>query len=537
MKPTLQIFESASGHPSLKVSFDDGSIRHIHSSVAPENEYKYFSDIKFHKNNILFIGFGAGYHILDKIETIPTNSNVIIVDLFDELTENAKNNIFNGLKVKTISKKTNRSEIHKILESLNDYQIIKHPASYNIDPKFYECILSYLKIKKVEKLTKKKKALLLYGMFFLEDEISNAIKSTDTLDLLLFPYNNYKSSYEFENILLDTLQKDNIDLIISVNCKGFDGEGHLTRIAYRLGIPIALWFVDDPHPILLNQTQYINDNIYAFCWEKSYLPYLEKLNFKKNKYLPLACDPSLFKSNQQNRHTIDVGFIGSSMGNNFLNDIKRKFIWQDNFERLSKTAAQKLLENHVPNIWNLIQKTAQNLHIEIPFTDDRNRTWLCSHVIHTASMISRKSIVKSLENFPFEIFGDPKGWQDLIGNKFKVHPNIDYRLGLCKAYQEIAININITSCQMPTAVNQRVFDVPMSGSFIINDNQKDMHDLFEIGKEAIVYNDPEDLKNKIKFYLASPHKREDISLNARKRILKEHTYLHRLDTITRIVFS
>lgn len=537
MEQTLQIFKSVSGHPSLKVIFENGNTKHIHSSVAPEKEYEFFQDIKITKRNILFLGFGAGYHILDKLESISKSSNIVIVDLFDELSENAKVNIFKGYNVSTINRNSSNHEISEILSSLNNYQIIKHPASYNINPVFYDKILSYLQLKRVNKSISKKKIMLLQGSFFLESEIQNAIQNSNSLDFLQFPYNKYKSSYEFENILLETIQKENIDLIISVNCKGFDGEGYLSKISSTLDIPIALWFVDDPHPILLNQKQYINDNIYAFCWEKSYLPYLEKLNFKGVQYLPLACDPSLFKIRSENNFTVDIGFIGSSMGNNFLNDIRRKFIWQSSFQSLSEAVAQKLLQSHTSNLWNLIQKNAEELQIEIPFSDERNKTWLCSYIIHTASMLSRRSIIKSLKNMPLEIFGDPEGWYELVGNQFKLHPNIDYRTGLCKAYQNIAVNINITSKQMASAVNQRVFDAPMSGSFIISDNQADMHHLFEIEKEAIIYKNIEDLKEKISFYLSAPEKRREISQNARKRILNDHTYAHRLTKIINTIFD
>jgi spore maturation protein CgeB len=49
------------------------------------------------------------------------------------------------------------------------------------------------------------------------------------------------------------LQKSKPDLFISVNMLGFDGNGIFTEYTSRFGVPVAIWFVDDPRPILLSQ--------------------------------------------------------------------------------------------------------------------------------------------------------------------------------------------------------------------------------------------------------------------------------------------
>lgn len=536
MKPTLQIFESTTGTPSLKVVFPDESVRHIHSTVAPEQEYKYFQDIAFNKKNIILLGFGAGYHIIDKIGNINNDTNIILIDYFEELTENAKNNIFNNRNIKTINVNTNDSDAQLILSKSRDYQIIKHPASYSIAPDFYDKIISFLSIKSNTKKSSKIEVMLLHGTFFLEDEILNAIKKNDHCNLTIFNYNDFKSGYQFESHLFSFMQENGPDLIISVNCKGFDGEGYFCHITKQLNIPVALWFVDDPHPILLNQKKFLQDNIYAFTWEKSYISFLKRFKFKEVNYLPLACDPDIFNLSKQNSIITDIGFIGSSMGEIFLDKIKAKFLWQDKLNKLTSLASQKLIKTPESNPFEIIKNCIIELSINLPFNDDRNITWLCSYIIHTASMISRKEIITSLQDTGIEIFGDPGGWRKILSNRIKLHPNIDYRHDLCSAYQKIGININITSRQMATAVNQRVFDIPMAGSFVITDNQKDMAELFDLEKEAIIYTDIDDLKDKISYYQLNQEERIHISENARNRILEEHTYSDRLNSIINTIY-
>ena len=84
---------------------------------------------------------------------------------------------------------------------------------------------------------------------------------------------------------------------------------------------------------------------------------------------------------------------------------------------------------------------------------------------------------------------------------------------------------------MPSAVNQRVFDIPISGSFVLSDNQKDMEELFEIGKEAICYQNINELKDLIKYFSEDEGKRVEVIEAAQERIKKEHTYNSRISSI------
>ena len=112
--------------------------------------------------------------------------------------------------------------------------------------------------------------------------------------------------------------------------------------------------------------------------------------------------------------------------------------------------------------------------VKVPYSDRRNRTWFRSYIIHTASMMRRKQVIAPLVSSGIQTFGDPEGWRDLCGDNLKTNPDIDYRADLSQIYRNIEINVNITSCQMPSAVNQRVFDIPSCGGFVISDMQDDL---------------------------------------------------------------
>ena len=157
-----------------------------------------------------------------------------------------------------------------------------------------------------------------------------------------FEYGKAGSALSYESRLQCLIQSEKPDVIISVNMLGLMGAGCFLSWP-RSGIPIVVWFVDDPHPILLHQRQFINKNMAAFCWERAYLPFLKSSGFGSVKYLPLAADPEMFPFTEGKSSLCRLGFVGSSMGRKFLSGIAGKFLYRDDMEPFVYTCAQKLL--------------------------------------------------------------------------------------------------------------------------------------------------------------------------------------------------
>lgn len=546
MQDSLQIFTASSGKPSARILLNDDTTRHLHSTVKPESEADYFKDLKFWGNIIVFAGIGLGYHLGKKIKDIPSSALLILIDYYDKLIDHNLNTSFanlsnNTFPISSSNFESNKTELVKLLKTIPSplAQMVKHPASYNIHKDFYEEVTSFIYSSFVQYQTKKtthRKALLLHGNFFLQEECRRAFQEINKEDPFLLKYDALPSGIEYESQLHRSIQKEKPDFILSINMKGFDGNGTLADSALRFDIPIVIWFVDDPHPILLQQSKFINKNMIALCWEKAYIPYLKKSGFEKVVYLPLAADPTLFSHKAPTSPKVQLGFAGTSMGGAFLADIKSKFLWSDSLIPIVEKASEALLVNHDEKISKIIHTISNELSFTLPFTDERNFTWLCSCVIHTASMKKRKEIISSLIPAGVELYGDPEGWKELLGNNSITHPDLDYNTQLCDAYRNIETNLNITSCQMPTAVNQRVFDIPMSGSFVLSDYQQDLGELFEIGKEAVCYKSMDELKELINYYRKNSTNREQVTKAAQKRIKNEHTYAHRIKAISITTF-
>lgn len=73
----------------------------------------------------------------------------------------------------------------------------------------------------------------------------------------------------------------------------------------------------------------------------------------------------------------------------------------------------------------------------------------------------------------------------------------------------------------------RDFEIPMSGGLYFTQYHRELGDVYEIGREVVCYHSPEDLAEKIKFYLSHPDKEEEVRLAGHRRAINEHTWTRR----------
>ncbi len=86
-------------------------------------------------------------------------------------------------------------------------------------------------------------------------------------------------------------------------------------------------------------------------------------------------------------------------------------------------------------------------------------------------------------------------------------------------------------------VNMRVFEALASGAMLITDEADGLEDLFEDGVHLVVYRTDKELPGLIAHYLANDTERQRIAEAGRMRVLREHTYTHRIETLEHTIES
>lgn len=116
-----------------------------------------------------------------------------------------------------------------------------------------------------------------------------------------------------------------------------------------------------------------------------------------------------------------------------------------------------------------------------------------------------------------------------LSQEFKVNVVKAYGRAMAEAYCRSRIGFNRS---LNGDVNMRVFEVMAMGLPLVTDRiGNGLADLFEEGKHFIGYNDRDELLEQVRRLLADDALRAHIGRTAHEKVLAEHTYHHRADTI------
>ena len=105
-----------------------------------------------------------------------------------------------------------------------------------------------------------------------------------------------------------------------------------------------------------------------------------------------------------------------------------------------------------------------------------------------------------------------------------------YLLGASK----ITINRHIDVAEN-YANNMRLFEATGCGALLITDYKDNLSELFEIGKEVVVYRSPEECIELVRYYLAHSDEAEKIAKAGQARTLRDHTYEIRMKQTAKVL--
>lgn len=111
---------------------------------------------------------------------------------------------------------------------------------------------------------------------------------------------------------------------------------------------------------------------------------------------------------------------------------------------------------------------------------------------------------------------------------------VDYYDVMPHVFKNSKINLNITLRSIRSGMPLRAWDILGSGGFLLSNYQEDFFDFFVPGEDFDFFDGTEDLLSKIEYYLSHEKERKDISENGFRKVVENHTYLHRVKTMLEI---
>ncbi len=155
-----------------------------------------------------------------------------------------------------------------------------------------------------------------------------------------------------------------------------------------------------------------------------------------------------------------------------------------------------------------------------------------------AGYYNREKMLQGLLDYNFKIWGT--GWNPVsvlwqhvqdCGNRLSTEKTV-------KVFNASKININLHSSVCHQGINPfgdylnpRTFEIASCGGFQLVDRRSMLARHFTEDDEIICYASLQELRDKINCYLQKPDERLKIAGRARNRILKEHTYEHRMQEL------
>jgi spore maturation protein CgeB len=323
--------------------------------------------------------------------------------------------------------------------------------------------------------------------------------------------------------LLQDLIELRPDFILTINHSGMDCAGLFCNLFADLGIPLVTWFVDDPRTILMDRAVHGAPTTIAATWERGYMDYLRALGFGHVYHLPLAADTTVFHGAPSAAPDLAGAFVGNSMIS-FANRV-----WQEVAQY--PVLAEAVTAAFAAGTVDRARFVAGLDHLLEPALvagfDQEARRHAEMYFFIEGTRRLRRRVAQALAPEGMGIRGD-EDWNEEFP---QAGPPVPYEEELPDFYRRCAVNVNTTSIQMATAVNQRVFDCPAAGGFVLTDAQEDLGALFDSGAETAVYHSLEEGVEKYRYYRDRPAQRLPLIHAAQKRILAHHTYTHRLQTV------
>lgn len=158
----------------------------------------------------------------------------------------------------------------------------------------------------------------------------------------------------------------------------------------------------------------------------------------------------------------------------------------------------------------------------------------------------RKRALEAIRSAAGSLLVVGSGWPEEIGEDGLERKPSASPSEAARIYSESRINLNVHREETDFSVsfgafravspNASVFYVAGCGGFqIADDSRQDLQNLFEPGKEIVLYRDFEELAALVGRYLKDGDERARIAESGRRRALAEHTYAHRMRKVVEIL--
>jgi spore maturation protein CgeB len=280
--------------------------------------------------------------------------------------------------------------------------------------------------------------------------------------------------------LIELASAERPDLVVVLD--GMDLPLEQISVLRGWGIRTAIWLTDDPYYTDFTM-KIVAHYDYVFTLERNCIDFYKGLGCHQVHYLPFAAHREHYRpTTTRSPIQRDISFIGSAYWNrvNFFREVLPDLMQYN-------TVINGIWWDRLP---------------EAPLYGDRIEIGKWMSPQETAATYSGSKIV----------------------------------INLHRSHIDEAVNNN-TLAIPAVSPNPRTFEIAASGTLQLCDARDDMGNFYKQGEEIETFASPQEMMDKIHYYLSHEEERQAIVLRAYERTLKDHTYAKRVNEMLTVIYG
>lgn len=315
---------------------------------------------------------------------------------------------------------------------------------------------------------------------------------------------------------------------------------NLALVSYRLGIKYISIIWDAPYLKLYSPFGRMDT-----CWF-SVFDKLDCERFQKNGiphvlYQPLSVSYDVVSQWNAGRKGIknyqnEISFVGSLYGDNFYDrclkempeNIQNYFISIFEEAAFQWDGVNRIYGKTDQVILDYMKQIMPEFSIDSNLDVDEVNYFEVLYLIRKIANIERTCVLNILaESFPVTLYTNVGTDVSMLSN-VRVMPPVMGGNPVFKVYAESKINLNISLKGIEGGTPQRVMDIIGAGGFVLTNYCPETAELFEEDIEIVMFKNPEELADKVSYYLTHDEEREKIISAGYDKLTRCYTYEKKL---------
>lgn len=315
---------------------------------------------------------------------------------------------------------------------------------------------------------------------------------------------------------------------------------NLALVSYRLGIKYISIIWDAPYLKLYSPFGRM-DTCWFSVFDKLDCERFQKVGIPHVLYQPLSVSYDGVSQWNAGRKGIknyqnEISFVGSLYGDNFYDRCLKEMPEniQNYFISIFEEAAfhwdgvNRIYGKTDQVILNYMKQIMPDFSIDSNLDVDEVNYFEVLYLIRKIANIERTCVLNILgESFPVTLYTNGGTDVSMLPN-VRVMPPVMGGNPVFKVYAESKINLNISLKGIEGGTPQRVMDIIGAGGFVLTNYCPETAELFEEDIEIVMFKSPEELVDKVSYYLTHDEERKKIISAGYNKLIHCYTYEKKL---------